>query len=54
MNIVLASLPPTDEPKAPLPPADLYVVDLAGRGMVRWIEATRVDCLIRCAMRQPC
>ncbi len=31
-------LPPTDGPKAPLPSADLYVVDLAGRGMVRWTE----------------
>ena len=34
-------LPSTDGPKAPLPPADLYVVDLAGRGMVRWTEAAQ-------------
>lgn len=27
----------------PLPPADLYVVDLAGRGLARWTEAAQDD-----------
>jgi hypothetical protein len=35
----------TDGPKAPLPPADLYVVDLAGRGMARWTDAAQVELL---------
>ena len=38
-------LPATDGPRAPLPPADLYVVDLAGRGMARWTEAAQAELL---------
>ncbi|MDB5870512.1 MAG: hypothetical protein JWP96_2844, partial [Polaromonas sp.] len=30
---------------APLPPAELYVVDLAGRGLARWSEAAQGDLL---------
>ena len=38
-------LPSTNGPRAPLPPADLYVVDLAGRGMARWTEASQAELL---------
>ena len=38
-------LPATNGPRAPLPPADLYVVDLAGRGMARWTEASQAELL---------
>ena len=38
-------LPATDGPRTPLPPADLYVVDLAGRGMARWTEAAQAELL---------
>ena len=38
-------LPATDGPRAPLPPADLYVVDLAGRGMARWSDAAQGELL---------
>jgi hypothetical protein len=32
-------------PDVSLPPADLYVVDLAGRGLARWTEAAQSDLL---------
>ena len=38
-------MPAADGPRAPLPLADLYVVDLAGRGMSRWTEASQVALL---------
>lgn len=38
-------LPATGGPKAPLPPADLYVVDLAGRGMARWTDVVQGELL---------
>ena len=38
-------LPATDGPGAPLPPAELYVVDLAGRGMARWTDAAQDELL---------
>lgn len=38
-------LPATNGPRALLPPADLYVVDLAGRGMARWTEASQAELL---------
>jgi len=38
-------LPATDGPRAPMPPADLYVVDLAGRGMARWTDAAQGELL---------
>lgn len=38
-------LPATDGPRAPLPPADLYVLDLAGRGMTRWTDAAQGELL---------
>ena len=33
--------PAAPDRHAPLPPADLYVIDLAGRGMGRWSEAAQ-------------
>jgi len=38
-------LPAMGGPKAPLPSADLYVVDLAGRGMARWTDAAQGELL---------
>ncbi len=38
-------LPATDGPRAPMPAADLYVVDLAGRGMARWTDAAQGELL---------
>lgn len=38
-------LPAMDGPRAPLPLADLYVVDLAGRGMARWTDAAQGELL---------
>lgn len=38
-------LPASDGPRAPLPPADLYVVDLAGRGMAHWTDAAQGELL---------
>lgn len=38
-------LPAADGPQTRLPPADLYVVDLAGRGTARWTQAVQDELL---------